>query len=216
MESLKSPHAMKPHLLALGWTVVSVSPLAAQNFEPIDPLTGTQIAWASEAFATNLMADGITTFEESGEQIHFELGTFAPGFDPRTATPEQWLTSWIVLQGAEYDMVDQQFIQTTTLYDNAAPFTTGGQIFIWGYNTRNLNDGAEWIIVGAPSWTWPSVDSPLPTTISMSDATYADVIIGNVNGSGFHMQLGAVNVVPEPGVPMMMLGALLLLFRHRR
>lgn len=179
--------------------LAAICPLAAQNLQTIDPPSGTQIAWASEAFATNLMADGVTTFENSGRDIHFELGAFAPGFDPRTATPEQWLTSWIVLQGAEYDMIDRQFIQTATLYDNATPFTTGAQAFIWGYTTKDPGAGAEWLIVGASSWTWPASTSPLPTTFSMSDASQSDVLIGSVNEAGHHMELGAVTVVPEPG-----------------
>jgi hypothetical protein len=194
---------MKMKLLSANLYLTALCPLIAQIIQPIDPLAGTEIAWASEAFATNLMADGITTFEASGDDIRFELGTFAPGFDPRTATPEQWLTSWIVLQGAGYDMVDQQFIQTTTLYSNATPFLTGGQAFIWGYNTKDINSGAEWLIVGAPSWTWPASNSPLPTTFSMSDALQADVIFGSVNQSGHHMQLGAVTPVPEPGTMLL-------------
>jgi hypothetical protein len=208
---------MKTTQLFTGFFLTTLYPLAAQNIQPVDSLAGTEIAWASEAFATNLMADGITTFENSGDNIRFELGTFAPGFDPRTATPEQWLTSWIVLQGAEYDMIDQQFIQTTTLYDNAAPFLAGGQAFIWGYNTKDINAGAEWLIVGAPSWTWPVTTSPLPTTFSMSDALQTDVIFGSVNQSGHHMQFQAVTPVPEPGAMLLTaLATMGFVLRRRR
>lgn len=183
----------------------AVAHATAQNLEPPEEATGTQIAWASEAFAVNVLSDGITTFEESGYDIRFELGTFAAGFDPLTATPEQWLSNWIVLQGAEYDLVDQQFIQTSTLYSNSDPFAAGGQAFIWGYTTKDLNAGAEWLIVGAASWTWPAATSPLPVTFSMSDATTGDALIGSVNESGHHMQFGAVTAVPEPAGPLLLL-----------
>jgi hypothetical protein len=200
-------------------TIVSITgclapSLVAQNIQPPDESGGTQIAWASEAFATNLMADGITTFEGSGEVIRFEIGTFSPGFDPRTATPEQWLTHWVILQGTDYDLVDQQFIQTATLFDNAPPFGVGGPIFIWGYTSKDLSQEAEWLIVTADSWTWPSVDAPLPTTVSMSDASDAGVLIGSVNGSGYHMQL---QIIPEPSTfAVFWLGTALFVARRRR
>ena len=185
----------------------------AQNLPAPEEETGTQIAWASEAFAVNLMADGITTFEDSGKDINFELGTFAPGFDPTTATPEEWISSWIVLQGAEYDMIDQQFIQTATLSSNTAPFLAGTRAYIWGYTTKDLGNGAEWLVVGAPAWTWPDADSPLPTTFSMSDAEHQDAFFGSVNQYGYHMQLAAV---PEPSALWLASLAGLAFALHRR
>ncbi len=217
MESLIPPTTMKLRLLLTGSLLLLTASFAgAQNIQPPEDSNGTQIAWASEAFAINLLADGITTFEDSGYDIRFELGTFKAGFDPLTATPEQWLSNWIVLQGADYDLVDQQFIQTATLNHNTEPFVAGTQAFIWGYNTKDLTMGAEWLIVGASSWTWPSSSAPLPTTFSMSDATSADVLVGNVNGSGFHMQLGAVTAVPEPSTSLLAVFTVTVLALRRK
>lgn len=195
--------------------------LSAQNIEPQEPGTGTQIAWASEAFSLNLMADGVTTFGDSGQQIRFELGTFAPGFDPTTASPEQWASSWIVLQGAEYDLVDGQFINTTTLYSNADGFAVGSQAFIWGYNTLDINEGTEWILMAASDWKWPSAGSLLPTTFSLSSETPGSAaILGTVNdpATGSLMQLQAVYplVVPEPSVSILAAISSTLLLRRRR
>ena len=67
------------------------------------------------------MADGVITFEEAAEEIRFELGTFTSGFDPRTATPDQWVANWIVLQGADYNKSDKQVIETATLGSNDSP-----------------------------------------------------------------------------------------------
>lgn len=182
------------------------------------PANGTQIVWATEAFATNFMADGVTTFEEAAETIHFELGTFAPGFDPLTATPDQWVSNWIVLQGADYDLIDQQVIQTATLTSNATPFLENAQAYIWGYTTKDVAPSSQWLLVGAQSWIWPDSSAPLPTTFSMSDASPADAFIGSVNpqGGAYHMQFGYV-VVPEPSVSLLAAGAsLALLVRRRR
>jgi hypothetical protein len=195
---------------------------SGQNLPPPeDPPQGTQIAWASEAFSLNLMADGVTTFENSGEDIRFDLGTFAPGFDPTTATPDQWTASWIVLQGADYDLVDQQFINTATLYDNLGGFAVGGKAFIWGYNTMDIEEGTQWILIAADQWSWPSFDSMLPTTFSLSsDTAPSSAILGSVNDSstGSLMRLESVYplVVPEPSAAVLgMLGALMLLRRRR-
>lgn len=181
------------------------------------PDEGTQIGWATEAFATNYMADGITTFEESAQSIRFELGTFAPGFDPTTATPDQWVSNWIVLQGADYDLVDQQVIQTATLESNDSPFTFNTQAYIWGYTSKDVAPDSQWLLVAAPSWKWPSATAPLPTTFSMSDAKPQDAIYGEVNpeSGGYHMQFEYV-VVPEPSTALLACAALGLVFRRRR
>ncbi len=178
---------------------------SAQNLT----LPGTQIAWASDAFATNLMADGITTFEASGKTIHFELGAFASGFDPGSATPEALILNWTPIQSTHYDPDDQQFIQTADLLNNDAPFTFGGQAYIWGYTSRDLENDAEWLIVGAAEWTWPSASAPLPTTFSMGDASPGEALVGAVNSGSFHMKLGSVTAtaIPEPAAPLLLAAA---------
>lgn len=176
-----------------------------------------QISWVSNAFAKNLMADGVTTFEASTREIDFELGTFAPGFDPTTASPTEWTASWITLQGTDYDLNDQQFINTATLATNAAPFQPGRQAYIWGYTTKDINNDAEWILVAAPSWKWPdiTVTQPAPT-FSVGDALPSHAIIGTINpaGGAFHMQLA--HVVPEPSSLLLLTVSALLLARRRR
>jgi|688.fasta_scaffold269585_2 hypothetical protein len=202
--------------LAIALTTLTGS-VFAQNLTPPDQQKSTQIAWASEAFALNFMADGITTFESSGQSIRFELGTFAPGFDPTTATPDQWAASWIVLQGADYDLVDQQFIQTANLLSNDSPFAAGTQAYIWGYNTKDLNAGAEWLVVASQEWVIPSVDSPLPTTFSISDARPTDALWGSVNQGGYHMRLAPVVAIPEPSTWLLgTCATLILAFRRKR
>lgn len=192
----------------------------AQTLPPPPELSGaasTQIAWASDAFATNLMADGVTTFETSGKTIRFEIGTFMTGFDPSTEPFENWADKWVVLQGTDYNLNDQQFIETATLFSNNDPFSIGAQAYIWGYLDKDLSQGeTEWILMSSPAWTIPAANSPLPSTFSVSDVRVQDVLIGSVGGPGgsYYMQLGTV---PEPSTLVLgLLAGIGLAFRRKR
>jgi hypothetical protein len=185
-------------------------------------LPGTQIGWASEAFATNFMADGVTTFEQaiagSGTTIRFELGTFAVGFDPRTASRADWEANWIVLQGADYNTSDQQVIETATLSSNSAPFGLNAQAFIWGFTSKEADPASQWILMAAPTWKWPDSNSPLPTTFSVSAALPEDAIIGSVNpiGGAYHMQFSYA-AIPEASSSLLVATALIgMAWRRRR
>lgn len=186
-----------------------------------DAIAGAQIAWASDAFAHNVMADGVTTFGGSAKVIQFELGTFAEGFDPTQASPSEWAANWIVLQTATYDPNDDQVIQTGTLLANTSPFYEGAQAYIWGYTTKDVNAGAEWIVLGADSWTWPAHDASVPSTFSVSDVTQShEMLFGSVNSSTngvfHHMQLELVTI-PEPaGISLLGFVAFGWVWRRRR
>lgn len=190
--------------------------------QDLDELAGTQIGWASEAFATNLMADGVTTFEEAiaedGISIQFELGTFVTGFDPRTAAPADWAANWIVLQATTYNPGDQQFIETATLTSNAAPFSLNSQAYIWGFTSKDAEPDSQWVLLASPLWKWPDATAPLPTTFSVSDAVVADAIIGSANpiDDSYHLQFSYA-VVPEPSGSWLAATALVgLAWRRRR
>jgi hypothetical protein len=212
--------------------LAAVAPAFAQTSESLentnqkwtvsaDAIGGAQIAWASDAFAYNVMADGVTTFGGSAKVIQFELGTFVEGFDPTQASPTEWAANWIVLQTATYDPNDDQVIQTGTLVANTSPFYEGAQAYIWGYTTKDVSEGAEWIVLGADSWTWPAHDANLPSTFSVSDVTQShEMLFGSVNSSTngvlHHMQLELVTV-PEPaGISLLGFAAAGWGWRRRR
>lgn len=195
---------------------VLTAPLHAQE-------AGVQIAWASDAFATNLMADGSITFGGAPMTIHFELGTFKQGFDPTTSPVSEWAGNWIVLQGTMYDPVENQVIQTATLPDNSSPFFEDSPAFIWGFTTKDASSGtAEWIVLSADNWKWPSTTNPGTETFSVSDADLpSEVLFGSVNGvfNGieYHMMLQKAEAVPEPGGLLLSgLAGMALLFRRKR
>lgn len=188
-----------------------MTPASAQSYESLTNDKSIQIFWASTAFENNLRADGTTTFGGSPVNIQFELGTFSAGFDPRGASPTEWAANWVVLQTAAYDPIENQVIQTATLNSNSAPFYENGQAYIWGYTTKDVNSGiAEWIMLAANEWKWPSVDAMQPSGFSVSDAdSPSEILLGSVNGSfngvDYHMQLAHVpnTAIPEPSAAVL-------------
>ncbi len=204
----------------LGIALIATSNLAFGQNSVAPP--GTQIGWASEAFGTNYLADGVTTFEdailEQNLTIRFELGAFKEGFDPRNASQADWADNWIILQGTDYDTGDQQFIETATLSSNTSGFGLNTQAYIWGFTSKDAEPDSQWILLAAPAWKWPAATSPLPTTFSVSDASVMDAIIGSVNplSGSYHMQFGYV-AVPEPSSTLLAGAAVLMIvFRRRR
>ncbi len=214
---------MKFPCLILLSAAVFIAAGGLSSGQNIEPVSGSQIGWASQAFATNYMADGVTTFEQAGQSIYFQLGTFTQGFDPSTATPDQWAANWLVLQGTDgspqvvYNNDDQQFIQTSTLSSNATPFAEGGQAYIWGFTSKDVTPTSQWILLAAPTWKWPNAGALQSATFSVSDATPQNAIMGSVNpaGGGYHMQLEYV-VVPEPSASLLAAAAFGLVWRRRR
>ena len=207
------------HARFLGIAISAASGLVCG--QDLSGLPGTQIGWASEAFATNFMADGVTTFEQAiagGASIRFELGTFTTGFDPRTATSADCVANWIVLQGADYNTGDQQVIETATLDTNSTPFGINGQAYIWGFTSKDIDPDSQWILMAAAVWKWPDSDSPLPSTYSVSDALPMDAIFGSVNpiSDAYHMQFSYV-AIPEPSSSLLAATALIgMAWRRRR
>ncbi len=204
----------------VGIVLIATGDLALSQNSITPP--GTQIGWASEAFGTNLMADGVTTFEEAvlhdGLTIRFELGAFKEGFDPRNASQADWADNWIILQGTDYDTGDQQFIETATLVSNGSSFGLNAQAYIWGFTSKDAEPESQWVLLAAPAWKWPAASSPLPTTFSVSDASALDAIIGSVNPSSgsYHMRFDYV-AVPETSTSLLAaLAVVTLVWRRKR
>lgn len=205
--------------MKIKWLIFSLTSLAgagmvqAQNFMPNE---GIQIGWASNAFATNLMADGVTNFEQAAVEITFQLGAFRDDFRPTQENVFLWADHWVPLQTVTYNPLDQQYIGTATLTSNSGPFIEGSQAWVWAYNSKDVVATSEWLLAGAATWKWPNASATLPVTFSMGDASSRDAVIGSVNplDGSHHMMLQTP--VPEPSIAAMALLGSLTFFRRRR
>lgn len=214
-------HQMKAHpprilqsMILFG--LIMAGGLPAQQVPPAPPEIGAQIGWASNAFATNLRADGFTTFEAGALPVFFQLGAFDPGFDPAKQDLGLWKDAWTPLANALYNSDDQQVIATSTLTNNDSPFQYGSQAWIWAFTSQDVKPDSEWLLVAVPSWLWPDKSAPLPVTFSMGDALPGHAVIGDVNpaNGAFHMRLESI---PEPGsVALLIFPAFALALRRRR
>jgi hypothetical protein len=150
-----------------------------------------QVSWGSEAQSVNLDSTGRTL----DATFLFELGAFAPGFIPESTNTDQWAANWTTAARVPYDAANRavsgpRFNYTT----NTAPFLPTNRGWIWGYHPRNPG---EWILIGNPSWTWPSASDPfsLPVTWGVISATQTKV--GTVNAPGVQMRMAAVGATSQ-------------------
>jgi len=146
-------------------------------------LANTSINWASDINAINVNSKG-TPF--TSEYI-FELGTFREGVD--VSDVSTWAEHWVSLDRTRYQPDHTFFGKTTVFTENAAPFLSGEQAYIWGYNPSGPE--SEWILLTDSSWTWPTVRGlALPVQFLVANAT--DVIIGGINTNDIQMQTAAM------------------------
>ncbi len=150
-------------------------PLAIALWAAVLPLRADTIFWYSGIDATNLTSTGVAM--DSG--FHFELGVFANGFVPTAANTADWRDHWASPQQAPYNPVTGVFDSRYSVQSNAAPFTFGTKAYIWGIRGDKL--GGEWILVRAPTWTWPGTGELNPFLYwHIQDAT--EQIVGSVVG----------------------------------
>lgn len=150
------------------------------------------IAWFSDPQRTNLTSAGAAM--DGGFQ--FELGVFSGNFVPTAANRGEWLGHWSAAARTAYSTATRRFDAQFTVTGNAAPFTSGKRAYIWGFS------GAEWILLTAPDWTWPTyvpgnID-PFGDEWSAADAT---AIVGSVNAAGFPFLMQSA-AVPDAALPV--------------
>ena len=145
-----------------------------------------QVNWSSAFGAVNLTSTGA----RMDAQMTFELGVFVPGFTPSQANAGQWAANWRRAQLAFYNVELAYFTGVHSVTSNAAPFSSGAKGYIWGHDGY-CTDG-EWILMSAPSWTWPSqFQLELPVNWTVSSAT--QFAVGQGNGAGFQMRSAKVS-----------------------
>ena len=148
-----------------------------------------QINFTSTPGSINYISAGAPSLLGSG--CVFELGAFAPGFDPSPANTAEWVANWTPLGRASYNPISRWYTGRAFLESNVVPFVVGGQAYVWGHDTSG-----EWILMSNPAWTWPFVSgglgTPGGTTFSVS-AVGTTAKLGSVNGSGYQMMTASAS-----------------------
>ena len=200
------------------------------------------VSFSSRLDAVNRQSGG----QPMDTSFTFELGSFAPGFNPTSGNTNLWMSNWTPAPNAGSGGSDAAYTQvglgsltpntgasnnfsgSVTLNTNGSPFTTSDQGYIWGYDDRGTSGTGEWILITNPSWEFPAV-VPGPQVGGpnwrVSDAGTVTVGgIGSVNPGHTlvtdppHMQTSSVILlpVPEPSVAMLLAGAATIFLRRRR
>lgn len=176
------------------------------------------VNFASAMGETNLQSDG----SQMDADFVFQIGAFSGGFEPGAHNTDEWLAHWVPLSDAAGDpiagattsfganalpsppfpagTVTSGFSGSAEFDHSQAPFQALGSVYIWGYDNRDTPGAAEWLLVTSSTWGWPSgTENPPTTTFSIGEAD--TVVLGGVNGDGYHMRSAAVTVSPESTVP---------------
>lgn len=148
-----------------------------------------QINWGSAFNGTNVLSGGGTM----NGQMTFELGVFTAGFTPTAANTPQWAANWRRASLAFYNVDLRYFTGSHQVTSNAPPFAAGTKGYVWGHDGNCT--GAEWILLSAPGWTWPS-QNPVELPVNWTVSSASQVIVGQANGAGFLMKTGSVNAAP--------------------
>jgi len=193
---------------------------------------------------THYESDDVTPIApDSG--FFFELGTFAPGFDPTTASTDQWLANWTAVTDAGGVPLASATTEFTTyisdlfgpyvgynsevnLDHNNPPFTTTQQGYVWGFDTRTDPGAAQWVLItNSNDWLFPNASGgigggSLSVIWDIAAADEDETLVGTiVYGGGIPtMTLGDVTIpgpVPEPGTAtLLLLAASVAATRRRR
>lgn len=185
------------------------------------------VAFTSSAQAGGLGLNSNNSAWSTSGGFSFELGVFNSGFTPTSANTGSWNASWTVAAsganpGATTWINDDgatYFASTGAYTSNAAPFTAGTQLYIWGYNSKAISASSEWILITNSAWVVQTVGSPSTRFLDTTDSgTIA--ILGAITNGGLDLQSAAVvSAVPEPAAYAALAGVVVLglgVVRRRR
>lgn len=153
------------------------------------------VNWNSSLFQTNLTSAG----GAMDDSFVFELGAFdlTDGFTPTSANTDQWAARWRPAQRNFYNPTTRLFSGSYEVASNATPFGTNQKGYIWGHHCSGHN--GEWILLTNTNWKWPLVGGTNPA-VAWTVGNSQTPIVGQINGSGFHMRTSAVGDKPLPPI----------------
>lgn len=189
------------------------------------------ISWSSGVGDNFLMADGITAMDAS---FQFELGSFTTGFTPTLANLSLWQSNWVVFDNA----VNNDGWNPTPGISNYASaatavtaggsnitsdqtgnaFTIGQQAYIWTFNTKTLNPGAEWSLIRNNAWTYPTPDPLNPNAVEWTLSDTGNTAIAGATSTDTNTFVSTLQAqaVPEPGSALLIAVAGVLIRLRRR
>lgn len=153
------------------------------------------INWSSGANAVN--RTGSDALMDSA--FRFQLGVFEGAFVPTAANIGQWADHWHAADHTAYVESTARFADNIPVTTNAAPFTAGKAVYVWGF--RGDSASGEWILFRATTWNWPAVNSGVPLFFNWR-ARDATAVLGQIHSSGspFLMKSEAVTGAPPPDI----------------
>lgn len=176
-------HAGIAASLAVG-LIVPLTPLSAASREPAG-----KIFWGSEGFVRNVDSLG----DGWDQDFVVAMGVFREGFVPSMENRNEWRTHWNDLDRAGYDAEEGRFAGETPVV--ALPEGAARQVYFWVWNGEDIAEGPEWLLLGNPSWIWPSSPASLPMVWTTSDA--GSVVVGTISGGDIRLRTAAIAPVPE-------------------
>ena len=192
-----------PRLLTTGLLLACVSLVHAQV---------TTVAFTSPAFEIGNDSSG--TALTTG--YTFSVGSFE-SFTPTTLNTADWLGNFTSLGSINWDTTFTQYSGTANLTNNATPFTSGSQAYVWGYNTQTIASGTEWILLTNSSWTYPTAGN-VPTVNWDASDVGTVAVVGFISsatvgtGADPYLQTAAISAVPEPSTYALLAGVAMLGF----
>jgi hypothetical protein len=142
----------------------------------------------------------------------FQLGSFG-SFAPTLGNVSDWTSNFQSLGQASWDDLFTNFSGTAQLASNSGAFSTANTAYIWGYNTKTIGSGTEWVLLTNTAWAFPDTSAaiafPDTFTVDLSNGTTA--VVGTLAVSGADPYLMTASIaVPEPATYAAVLGAMVL------
>lgn len=205
-------------IFVLALATISIASAYAQTLQP-----------QSFNFGTPTDAAGMTSAGLAIDSSYrFDLVSFG-SFTPTASNTSLWALNVTATLGSaswQLSSLDPSFGSAQAVGSVSDNSILGQSLFIWGYNTKTIGSGTEWLLVGSNSWNVPSLSSgPIPPqALSMftSSATATPYLglIGEAIGPAAlvgDVQFAAVTAVPEPATYAAILGFVTLgLVGYRR
>lgn len=150
--------------------------------------------------------------------LSFEFVQMSAGFDLNDFST--WNTGLAAMpESAGYFSNDQSNLWSVSFVvpSNAEPLTVGSNVLLWGYNSKDVVPGSEWILLSDPLWELAAV-GPTPSIFSFNFSEDTSALFGAFEwGDSASGSLAATAAIPEPSTYAALFGlATLLIVGFRR